>query len=433
MNSNDFSTRRMLLRRAGVGLLAAYVAPALTGYDIARASGSGGSGGGSRGGSRPAPPQKRQPQQRRRARPARPELVLLSDREIGAALREAGYEVLQTRPLRQGVITRLRLAAGQGVPQARADLARRFPSALVDENTLYRPEAFECTDRQCDAHAAIGWHLGSADGKAAKIGMIDTGVNTAHEALAGQNLKVIQADLGTRAMAGRQHGTSVATLLVGRADSRTPGLVPQARLVAIEAFHRTGKGEAADAYALSDALDQLLAEGVAVINLSFAGAENAVFHAMIRRATEAGVAVVAAAGNGGAGGKPAYPAAWPEVVAVTAVDRRDQAYRHANRGDYIDFAAPGVNLWTAASISGGRLKSGTSYAAPFVTAALAVRIADNPALPIADHLAALRSCTRDLGEKGADPIFGDGLISVTDQCVGGIPVPEAEKILPVAE
>src|SRR5690606_9061060 len=129
------------------------------------------------------------------------------------------------------------------------------------------------------------------------------------------------------------------------------------------------------AFSLAEALDRLVILGVRVINLSFSGPENLILHEMILRAAEAGIALVAAAGNGGAGAPAAYPAAWPEVIAVTAVDTQHRPYRQANRGDYINFAAPGVNLWAAASISGGRLKSGTSYAAPFVTAALAARLA----------------------------------------------------------
>src|SRR5690606_36077764 len=126
-----------------------------------------------------------------------------------------------------------------------------------------------------------------------------------------------------------------------------------------------------------------------------------------------------AAGNGGRGAPPAYPAAWPGVLAVTAVDAGLNPYRQAARGPQVDFAAPGVNLWTAASISGGRLRSGTSYAAPFVTAALAAVRARRPGQPLAETVADLARCAEDRGEAGHDEIFGHGIISSADQCLAG--------------
>ncbi len=87
--------------------------------------------------------------------------------------------------------------------------------------------------------------------------------------------------------------------------------------------------------------------------------------------------IVAAAGNGGPKAAPAYPAAYNDVIAVTAIDRAKRAYRRAGRGEHIDLAAPGVDVWTAASVPGARAKTGTSFATPFVTAAVALLKAAN--------------------------------------------------------
>jgi subtilisin family serine protease len=261
---------------------------------------------------------------------------------------------------------------------------------------------------------------------APKIGMIDTGINLDHAALAGQKLRVEQADLAERDAAGRQHGTAVAALLIGRLDSPAPGLLPYAELVAIEAFHKGRTGEVADAFALADAVQQLLDAGVQVVNLSFSGPENAVFGLLVAEALARDVALVAAAGNGGPGAPPAYPAAWPGVLAVTAVDARMQPYRQAARGAHVAFAAPAVNLWTAASISGGRLRSGTSYAAPFVTAALAVERLRQPGVALDDVVAGLAACAQDRGDAGRDEVYGHGIVSSPNQCV-------AEGVLEVGE
>lgn len=397
--------RRALLRGAGLAALTTYVAPVLIGMDMARASDTSDVSG-------PSGVVRRQP---RRAAPRRPEIVIVSETDITDQLRSSGYNVLQSRELTQARIYRLNPPRGRAPAAAKADLARQFPDATLDDNALYRTEAFLCEDNVCLAHTAIQWPA-SASQLAVKIGMIDTGINTDHAALKGQKLRVIQADVGNRSRAGQAHGTAIATILIGRLDSRTPGLLPNAELIAAEAFFKNGANERADAYALVDAIDRMIAEKVSVINLSFAGPANRVLHEMIRRADQAGILLVAAAGNGGAGGKPAYPGAWPEVIAVTAVDKQMRPYRQANRGDYIDFAAPGVNLWAAASVSGGKLRSGTSYAAPFVTAALAVQKARQPTHSSQEALRNLQACVTDLGDAGRDEIFGDGFILFDNQC-----------------
>ncbi|MEL7173696.1 MAG: S8 family serine peptidase, partial [Pseudomonadota bacterium] len=124
---------------------------------------------------------------------------------------------------------------------------------------------------------------------------------------------------------------------------------------------------------------------------------------------------VAAAGNGGPRSAPAFPAAYPEVLAVAAVDRRLRPYRKGNRGSYIDLAAPGVDVLSAGG-SATRTWSGTSFAVPYVAAAL-LRAR---ALTKGDAAAAkrlLKEGARDLGAPGRDEVFGHGLVqSPGDRC-----------------
>jgi subtilisin family serine protease len=135
----------------------------------------------------------------------------------------------------------------------------------------------------------------------------------------------------------------------------------------------------------------------------------------MERASERGLALVAAAGNGGAEARPAYPAAHPVVLAVTAVDESLEPYDFANRGDYIDFAAPGVRLWTARE-KGGGLQSGTSFAAPFITAAVALHLASGVEPDSRALRKILRRYTKDLGAPGRDAIFGWGLVRIRPNC-----------------
>ncbi len=164
------------------------------------------------------------------------------------------------------------------------------------------------------------------------------------------------------------------------------------------------------------AIDVLVARQVSVINMSLSGPENGVLAKAIQRVDHKGIDMIAAAGNGGPGAKAAFPAAYDQVIAVTAVDRQKKPYRRANRGDYIDLAAPGVGVWAAASIEGTRPKTGTSFAAPFVTAAAA--LAKSRGVAIDDIAGVLTKDAEDLGEPGKDPIFGWGLLNASKLCSG---------------
>ena len=86
--------------------------------------------------------------------------------------------------------------------------------------------------------------------------------------------------------------------------------------------------------------------------MSLVGPKDDLVHDRISDMARKGVVFVAAAGNGGPDAAAGYPAAYEEVIAVTAVDRKGGNYDHANRGTYIDVAAPGVQIRTA--LPGGK-------------------------------------------------------------------------------
>ena len=414
--------RRQFLARLGGAVGAAYLAPALARLGPARASdsfsGSGGGGGASvsfSAASLPSRPRRTQP-----ARPQRPAEILVATRHPAELdrLDALGFRVLdrELSALLGLTLARLALPAGMGLAAAIEELRRHLPDATVTENTFYQTSELPCDDGNCAAFDLIGWRPGGACDAAPVIGMIDTGVNPAHEALSGQALEIVPVPLGERDAAGRVHGTAVATLLLGRRDSRTPGLLPNARLVATEAFFADAAGEAADSFSLVRALEALAGRDVAVINMSFSGPANPLLDAALQAVAAHGIGLVAAAGNGGPAAAPAYPAAHPAVVAVTAVGRGLSVYRQAAAGTHIALAAPGVQVWTAASVSGGRFRSGTSFATPFVTAAMAVAALEHPGASPAELAEALAGAARDLGEPGRDPVFGWGLVQAEPLC-----------------
>lgn len=351
-----------------------------------------------------------------------PEEILvrgLTDEELDV-LEQQGFALLARHELSSGQsLMRMRKPREMTMQQAR-QIARELDSSeSADFNHYYRSEQAEsCHGIDCLARQVIAWpatHSGC--GSLPVIGMVDTGLNSEHPALSDADIHVhrIAASDPTEA-SGLLHGTAVASLLVGDTDSRSPGLIPQAQLVAVDAFQKVQEDERTDAFALIQALDYLSRQNVRIVNLSLAGPPNATLRAQITRMAADNIVLVAAAGNYGPSAKPAYPAAYDPVIAVTAVDRRGQVYRRANRGEHIDLAAPGVNVWTAASISGARTKTGTSYAAPFVTAAAALLLQSRPDLTAAAVREQLVVRARDLGSQGHDNIFGHGLLTPPDSC-----------------
>ncbi len=165
------------------------------------------------------------------------------------------------------------------------------------------------------------------------------------------------------------HGAEIAILIASGAVRKS-----DLKILAIDTFHRNRRGDAADAYDIVAALDRLVARTVAVANLSFSGPANALLERAGANAARQGMLIVAAAGNDGPSSPARYPAAYDWAVAVTAVDRRDNVYARAVRGPHIAFAASGVRVQLPdRALRPGPLRSGTSYAAPLVTAALSVR------------------------------------------------------------
>jgi minor extracellular protease Epr len=376
-----------------------------------------------------------------RSAPARPAFADNEVVAIGlgpgdlAVLQALGYRVIEQRtlPVLGGLqALRLALPPGRSLDVARAELRRIAPAASADFNHFYRSEQGApeppCDGPACGPRSQIGWpwlpdDLAGCD-PGGVIGMIDTAVNPDHPALAGRvtvlefeagAVLVSASDSGPRdAPSGRQHGTAVATLLVGAPGSRTPGLLPQTRLLAVDAFRRDGGDERADVFALVTGLDRLVDAGARTINLSLAGPPNAVLERMVADLGAQGVLLVAAVGNGGAQAGPAWPAAYPQVLAVTAVDARGAIYRRAQQGPHVEMAAPGVQVWAAASVEGGRPRSGTSFAAPFVTAAAHVLRARG--LDPAQTRVALAAAATDLGAPGPDAVFGHGLLNAVALC-----------------
>ena len=383
----------------------------------------------------------------------KPSEVLTTNPSRGmlAEMERLGYSVV---PLKGGVV-RLKLPAGAlNAWDVRRDLEAQFPGQSFGLNFIYKPlekrrpvdqymppydEAMSsgpkaldrsraCTDEVCYGPRLIGWKKSLAACAAdLTIGVIDTLVNQDDPAFKGRKLEVINVAFRQDAHpAPHWHGTGVLSLLAGTPDGKTPGLIPDAAYKVANVFFTNRNGELeTDTAHLTEGLDELAKRGVSIVNMSLVGPNDDIVHERIAEMARKGVVFVAAAGNGGPDAPAGYPAAYREVIAVTAVDRTGGNYDQANRGTYIDAAAPGVQIWAALPKGEVALVSGTSFAAPFVTAVAAVAYRDTGLQEAAGGRAALDPKSTMLvqlfgkdGLKARDPVYGRGVVKAPEACRG---------------
>lgn len=308
--------------------------------------------------------------------------LLLTDPAPGAVERAeaAGFTVLSNERLDTLEITVVRLAvpSGMSLAKAQALLSARIPGATISADTL--------------SFASGGVVAGSVKGSenamppiATPVGVIDGGVGAA----------VAVAE--TRGFArgaprASDHGSAVASLL------RHAGVQ---RIVVADVY---GDDPAAgNALAVARALDWLVGKEVRVVSISLVGPSNPVVARAVASAQRRGAVIVAAVGNDGPAAPPAYPASYPGVLAVTAVDGRNRALIEAGRALHLDYAAPGADLF-ATNAAGRRVKvRGTSFATPLVASRAALAMGGNVR-------ARLDAEAIDLGARGADGTYGRGLL-----------------------
>ncbi len=335
----------------------------------------------------------------------------------------AGHVTVMTVPQGLDALQAMRLLE-QSLPGEHFQLNRlyRLYQPATKEDREARPGSpatlggKKCGTDRCYAQAAIQWkdHF-SACARDVKIGVIDTGFDLHHPAFKGQKIAQRPFLPEGKSPSADWHGTGVLALLAGRPDSGTPGLVPDATYYAASIFYADESGgSVTDTASFLRALDWMSDSGVALVNMSFTGPQDDLVQKKIESLSARGFVFAAAAGNDGPTAEPAYPAAYPQVIAVTAVTKDLRNYPYANRGAHIDVAAPGVDIWTAWPESREGYRSGTSFASPFVTGVLAIYPPDVLRAP-KDTLLEHVNIT-DLGPPGRDPIYGRGLLQAPASC-----------------
>ena len=175
--------------------------------------------------------------------------------------------------------------------------------------------------------------------------------------------------------------------------------------------------------AVADAFAWMSRERVPVINISLVGPANGLLEQLVRLVTTRGHIVVAAVGNDGPGAPPLYPAAYPAVIAVTGVDAHRRVLIEACRGSHVDFAAPGADMAAAGLEAEFSLVRGTSFAAPIAAGLFARELTEVDRARADAAVAALTSQAIDLGTRGPDKVYGNGLVGDSLR-----PSPELAKV-----
>jgi subtilisin family serine protease len=243
-----------------------------------------------------------------------------------------------------------------------------------------------------------------AHGANVTVAVIDSGVDARHPELANSiadNFDALGSTEGPHV-----HGTGIAGVIV--AHARLMGSAPQARIIAIRAFGGTTGGAESNSYIILRSLNYAAEHGAQIVNMSFAGPKDAVIERAIAATAARGLVLVAAAGNAGAKSPPLYPAANPNVIAVSATDQQDKLFAASNRGNHIALAAPGVDIFLPAPDGKYQMTSGTSFSAAYVSGVAALLLERNYALKPEALRLTLAKTARDLGAPGRDDLFGDG-------------------------
>jgi serine protease len=356
-------------------------------------------------------------------RGAPPELTGVTGITVERVVPEAGFLVVTAAGL--DVVERA-LSGVAGITYVERDVAMR---ALVTPNdprygTQYGPPMMG---------VPAAWDRAGYGSSAVKVAVIDSGIRRTHEDFTPSSrilpgYDYVAGDGDPNDTCG--HGTHVAGTVgastanaLGVAGMSAATILPLKGLDAVGGLFSvqcTGS-TAGIAEAIVDAADQ----GADIISMSIGGGASTTLANAVTYAWNKGVVLVAAAGNDGSSNSIDYPGAYPEVIAVGALDSNKAKASYSDMGPQLDVAAPGSNVistYNGSNTSYSSL-SGTSMATPHVSGVLALALSCAPSATNAQLRDALYRTAEDLGSAGWDQSFGHGLARadrlVTDLCGGG--------------
>jgi len=328
--------------------------------------------------------------------------------QYGVAVRDLGsMELMDSR------LWVLTLVPGQELQTVLAQLLQDNRILSAQPNYVYAPvqersQSFQVLSNENDRN--IRMPAIQLSGAGVKIAIIDTCADLRHAEFEGMSIAFHDATAAkARDCRPEYHGTAVTSLIGGHRNIN--GAAPGATLMQVRAFAFSDRdneivGTTAE---VAVALDWAGALRARVANLSFAGPSDPLVERVAAAAYRTGMVLIAAAGNAGPSSPPLYPAAYPEVIGVTATDGHGMLYEHANRGPHIAVAALGVEILAAHPGGNYGIGSGTSFAAATVSGIVALILEKAPNSSPEQVRSYLRSSASGL--SGGDERAGFGVIS----------------------
>lgn len=312
-------------------------------------------------------------------------LVVSPSKQDVAKFAASGFTIASTRTLRDldlELTTLVVPAAFSSTGDALLRLQEISPNVIMDFDHLYTMS--EAEDAPGRATSPVASRPGPAN---VRLGLIDGGVDAGHPVF--RKAKIMHWGCQDRLIPS-EHGTAVGSLMVGEAD-QFKGVAPGGTLFAADVYCGMATGGSASEIAL--ALAWLAKNEVPVINISLVGPSNRILEQAVRAMIKRGHVLTAAVGNDGPAAPPLYPASYPGVIGVSAVDDRRRVLPEAARGPQVAFTAPGSKMVAASPGDPDfRVVRGTSFASPIVAALLAQRMSK----PGADRAA---SAIQDLAKQ----------------------------------
>jgi serine protease len=270
-----------------------------------------------------------------------------------------------------------------------------FESAESYFNTIRLPQAWDLS------HGSAGLIIAVVDTGVTAVGDLST------QLLPGRNFVAGSADARDDSLIG--HGTLVAGVAAATTNNGIgiAGAAWETSVLPVKVLNARGIG---DDVQIAAGIVWAVDRGAKIINLSLGGPEpGQTLCDAVSYAGAHGALVVAAAGNGSAG-TPNYPAACPGAVAISATDTKGDFAYFSNFGSWLSLAAPGIGIFSTRNDNSYGTESGTSLAAPMVSAVAALVIGQHPDWSPSQVATQLEETAQDRGAPGVDPYYGHGLL-----------------------
>jgi hypothetical protein len=247
-----------------------------------------------------------------------------------------------------------------------------------------------------------------------KVAVVDTGIDVNHPELKNKIIANHNVMNPIQKGAVDVHGTHVAGIIAAEKGNGIGGygVFPNAQIISIDVFNRSFFSSD---YIVAEGILEAIRQKAQVINLSLGSSvPSPIVEEAIKKAIDANITVVAAAGNSGINMNE-YPAAYEGVIGVGATNAKNELADFSTYGPAVDVVAPGEDIYSSVydvdKKSTFMNLSGTSMATPVVTATVAMLLSQNPKLTPYEINYILNKTAKDLGAKGYDLKYGYGLVN----------------------